>query len=97
PLDIPFPYTTVFRSRVIDMSRSQVQSGAETDASLVDGKLVDAEGNIIGEAGEIARDASGKILGRVVDGKLVDADGKVLGTVKDRSEEHTSEHHHVKM
>lgn len=69
--------------RVIDMSRSQVQSGAETDASLVDGKLVDAQGNVIGEAGEIARDASGKILGRVVDGKLVDADGKVLGTVKD--------------
>ena len=69
--------------RVIDMSRSQVQSGAETDASLVDGKLIDAQGNVIGEAGEIARDASGKILGRVVDGKLVDADGKVLGTVKD--------------
>ncbi|MBA1185933.1 Flp pilus assembly protein CpaB [Stutzerimonas nitrititolerans] len=69
--------------RVIDMSRSQVQGGSETSASLVDGKLVDALGNVVGETGEIVRDASGKVLGRVVDGKLVDAQGKVLGTVRD--------------
>ncbi|WP_313220499.1 Flp pilus assembly protein CpaB [Stutzerimonas nitrititolerans] len=69
--------------RVIDMSRSQVQGGSETSASLVDGKLVDALGNVVGETGEIVRDASGKVLGQVVDGKLVDAQGKVLGTVRD--------------
>ncbi|TBU95860.1 Flp pilus assembly protein CpaB [Pseudomonas dryadis] len=45
--------------------------------------LLDENGRLVGENGEIARGADGKILGRVVDGKLVDADGKVLGTVKD--------------
>lgn len=69
------------QGRVIDMSNSQVASSQ--GSRIVDGKLLDAQGNVIGETGEIVRDASGKILGRVVDGQLVDADGNVLGTVQD--------------
>lgn len=68
--------------RVIDMSDSQVQAAGEV-AQLVDGELRDASGRLIGRAGEIVRDADGKILGTIQDGKLVDASGKVLGTVKD--------------
>jgi Flp pilus assembly protein CpaB len=45
--------------------------------------LFDANGNLVGEMGEVVRGADGKILGTIKDGKLVDADGKVLGTVKD--------------
>lgn len=69
--------------RVIDMRSSQVAGGAEVSGKLVDGKLVDANGKVIGEPGQIVRDANGKVLGRVVDGKLIDANGKVIGTIKD--------------
>lgn len=45
--------------------------------------LFDANGNLVGEMGEVVRGADGKILGTIKDGKLVDADGNVLGSVKD--------------
>lgn len=69
--------------RVIDMSRSQLQGADANVSRIVDGKVVDAQGNVIAQTGEIVRDANGNVLGRVVDGKLVDADGKVIGTIKD--------------
>jgi len=64
---------------------------------IVNGKVIDADGKIIGvvgrdgvpvalgkslgEAEQVVRDASGKIVGRVVDGKVLDADGNVVGMV----------------
>jgi len=64
---------------------------------IVNGKVIDADGKIIGvvgrdgvpvalgkslgEAEQVVRDASGKVVGRVVDGKVLDADGNVVGMV----------------
>lgn len=45
--------------------------------------MVDDNGQVVGEMGEIVRGADGKVLGIIRDGKLVDAQGRVLGTVKD--------------
>lgn len=70
------------QGRIIDMSSSQV-AGGEAGTRIVDGKLLDAQGNIVGKTGEVVRDASGNIIGQVVDGQLVDMDGNVLGTIKD--------------
>jgi len=49
----------------------------------IDSVVTDAAGQVVSEAVEVVRDASGKIIGRLVDGKVVDADGKVIGELKD--------------
>lgn len=69
--------------RVVDMSRSQLPGADGTSAQLVDGKLLDAQGNVLAQSAEIVRGADGQVLGTVVNGQLLDADGKVIGTVKD--------------
>lgn len=69
--------------RVVDMSRSQLPGADGSSAQLVDGKLLDAQGNVLAQSAEVVRDANGEILGTVVNGQLIDADGKVIGTVKD--------------
>lgn len=69
--------------RIIDMSRSQLPGADGSSAQLVDGKLLDAQGNVLAQTAEVVRDADGTVLGTVVNGQLIDADGKIIGTVKD--------------
>lgn len=44
--------------------------------------LVDENGAVLGEVGEVVRGADGTVLGTVKNGQLVDRDGNILGTVK---------------
>lgn len=79
----------VVDGKVVDDQGNVIGTIKDGKAIGVDGKvlgttatvLLDENGKVVGETGEIVRGADGKIIGRVVDGKLVDADGKVLGTV----------------
>jgi Flp pilus assembly protein CpaB len=77
--------------QIQDASGKQIGHYQNGQATTLDGKvmgkvstvLLDEHNNVVGEAGAVVRDSSGKILGTVRNGQLVDSSGKVLGQVKD--------------
>lgn len=81
----------VVGSQILDANGQVLGQIKDGKAVGLDGKplgqiqtaLVDAQGQVVARMAEVARDAKGKIIGRVVDGQILDSDGKVIGQVRD--------------